>query len=183
MKIIYAANPLKSYFILDEKDKRILMQALTIEEYEDVVFTAQSHIEEKEYDQAVQCLYITNTLDELYDMALSELQDGEVHMGDCTCVPASCFKCHMESLMGVNSLEGLGKHQGHAVELAFAAVNPTKLQETEETLDQAIEYLNNYKPSAKWEGWEVHADRWKQRASSAHDWLVDYRNNKLGVIR
>lgn len=46
---------------------------------------------------------------------------SEEHVGDCTCVPASCSRCHAESALGLNTFP-FSKHVGHALsEMAFQA--------------------------------------------------------------
>src|SRR6185369_3125953 len=41
------------------------------------------------------------------------------HSGDCVCFPCSCVKCHAESLLGVDTIPGLGKHSAYKVGAAF----------------------------------------------------------------
>lgn len=59
------------------------------------------------------------------------------HMGDCTCVPASCPKCYAESLLGVDTIEGLGKYEAGKIHDVFCPHNDFD----ERTIDEVLEEL------------------------------------------
>ena len=97
------------------------------------------------------------------------------HVGDCTCVACSCSKCHAESILGIDTIKGLGKHSAYKVDGAFGKNN-------EKTIDEALESLRNYDPKPTGPGWdklggyEQYVPRWKAEAASAYEWLLNYRN-------
>lgn len=102
------------------------------------------------------------------------------HIGDCTCVPCSCSKCHAEGLLGINTLKGLGKHSAYKIDGAFGKNN-------ERSIDEALESLKNYstEPPADLTGWdkvgdwEKHVPRWTAEAKAAYEWLKQYNENFL----
>lgn len=92
----------------------------------------------------------------------------DIHCGDCTCQPASCMKCWAESLLGFDTLAGLGKHEGYQIDSAF---------ETEATtIDDALKTLKG----KTWdvvtaEQWAIHIPRWRQERDNAVAWLEAYK--------
>lgn len=184
MKITYNQNPLFTKIELNENEKKELWYKIKIKEMEEILFDAHYYLEEgKNFDiqKAQKSLspdyYYTDEkspldkrCDALLESYLSEL--NSFHFGDCTCVPCSCIKCHAEAILGIDTLKGLGKHPAYYINDAFGENN-------EKTIQEAIEYLANYEPKANWDGWEKEVSRWKLEAQSAHDWLVDYKQNFL----
>jgi len=100
----------------------------------------------------------------------------DIHSGDCTCVPCSCEKCHAESILGIDTMPGLRKHQTYKIDNAFGKNN-------ERTIDEAIVYLENYDAKitpGSWgeedpEGWNKAAPRWIEEARQACAWLKQYK--------
>ncbi len=194
MKITYNKNPLWTTIELDESEKKELWYKIKIKEMEELLFDAHFHLEEGNYydlNQARKAVdpdyYITGNdgdenkidkrCDEILNYYLSELQSN--HVGDCTCVPCSCLKCHAEDLIGIHTTQGLSKHSAHKINVAFGNNN-------EKTIDEALDYLKNYNPT-KGLGWEKfsqedfdkHIPRWKSEAKNAYDWLLKYKLEKL----
>jgi hypothetical protein len=62
------------------------------------------------------------------------LQD--FHLGDCTCDACRCIKCHAESLLGIDTIEGLGKHSARKIFGAFGGFENNK------TIGKAIASLS-----------------------------------------
>jgi hypothetical protein len=92
----------------------------------------------------------------------------EVHCGDCTCVPCGCIKCYAEGFLGISTIEGLGKHQGHYVEKAFSGIY---------SLSNAIQYLLTKPIQATWgkpEDWQQYVPRWTEERNAAVAWLQQY---------
>jgi len=118
-----------------------------------------------------------HSLDKRVDMLLEHYLEELMgwHVGDCTCVPCSCSKCHAESILGIDTIKGLGKHSAYKVDSAFGKDN-------EKTIDEALESLRNYDPKPTGPGWdklggyEQYVPRWKAEAASAYEWLLNYRN-------
>lgn len=193
MKITYHKNPLYSTTELDEHEKKELWYKIKIEQMDDLLFSAHFHLEGQYFNletakKAVDPDYyiaeddeispLDKRCDDLLAYYISELQG--VHLGDCTCVACSCGKCHAESLIGIDTIKGLGKHSASKIDGAFGSNN-------EKTIDEAIASLANYEPSPPsnpeaWEklgGYEQYIPRWKAEAKQAHDWLVNYKNTYL----
>ncbi len=181
MNIIYNKNPLYIKVELDPFDQKELWYKIKIQELEELLSNANFHLQEDKYldiqraqeysNPNYYCTDSKSKLDERCDMLLDryiqELKSS--HIGDCTCIPCSCLKCHAESLLGINTLQGLGSHSAYKIQEAFGKKN-------EKTTFEAIDYLANYEPKATWAGWEKFAPRWKSEADLAHAWLVEYTN-------
>lgn len=191
MKITYNKNPLWTTIELDENEKKELWYKIKIKEMEELLFEAYFHLKEgKYYDlqrarEAVEPDYymtgdegdenkIDKRCDEMLNYYLAELQSN--HVGDCTCVPCSCGKCHAEDILGINTIQELGKHSAYKIDAAFGKHN-------ERTIDEALESLSNYRP-IKGEAWakysqddfDKHIPRWIAEAKKAYDWLVAYKS-------
>jgi len=170
MKITYNKNPLCSVIELDEHEKKELWYKIKIEELENNMSFARVHLTEGRFydiEKARAELYVEvdERCDQLLQYALSDL-DG-YHVGDCTCQPCSCSKCWVEGLLGIDTIEGLGKHSAYKIDNAFGKKN-------EKTMQEALDYLKNYEPKADWDGYEPHIPRWKAEADAAYIWLLAY---------
>lgn len=188
MNIIYNKNPLRSTIELDEMEKKLLWHKIKINEMEEMLFSAHFHLQkDKHFDlekakEAVDpdyyCTDEQSKLDKRCDMLLEHFIEelNSFHAGDCTCVPCSCSKCHAESLLGIDTIKGLGKHSAYKIDGAFGKDN-------EKSIDEAIEVLVNYKTPIKGAGWEKftqeqfeqHIPRWRAEAKAAADWLINYK--------
>lgn len=187
MKIIYKPNPLETIVELDERDKEILRWRIIAHKLEERLFDISSALEEVNDHSIFRAKqYATLTYDDEYKTEIDKYADKwteiyanalkEDHVGDCTCVPASCLKCHAENYLDIDTLEGLGKHEAGKIFGAFGAFeedSPTR------SIDDVLEILKNYDPKANWEGWEAHAPRWIEEAKRAYEWLLNYKNTKL----
>ncbi len=96
------------------------------------------------------------------------------HMGDCTCVPCSCMRCHAEEMLGINTIKGLGKHQASKVLGAFG-------KDGNRTIDEAIASLDvtpEYNKSPTWPDsldYNIHIPRWESERKSAAALLRTYK--------
>jgi len=190
MKITYNKNPLCTTIELDEHDKQLLWQKIKLEELEDLLFDVYFHLQDGKYfdldaakksaDPEYYCTEDKSPIDKRCDQLLEhyivELQGN--HVGDCTCVACSCSKCHAESLLGIDTIPGLGKHAASKINGAFGKNN-------EKSIDDVIHYLANYEinpanfTDEAWQklgGYEQYVPRWMAEAKLAHDWLVNYKN-------
>lgn len=180
MKITYNQNPMRTTVELDEREKKEFWYKLKIEQLEWKLHGGRFYLcpefdsynvsrakEELTYEEAELDKYV----DEMCNYYVNSLLD--IHLGDCTCVPCSCDKCHAESLLGIDTIKGLGKHEGSKV---FSAFDMKPGGVDGRTLDEAIVCIEQYKPSADWEGWEAHAERWEREAKNALEWLKAYRD-------
>jgi hypothetical protein len=183
MIIHYHPNPLQTVVELDAYDLEKLRLKLMIEDLQDRIYGAHLHLEPgKYYDvaAAIRSLDVNSLeeapferkIDRLLDICVEELR-GQ-HIGDCTCQPCSCMKCHAERLLGIDTIEGLGKHAAHKIDSAFA---------TERSLNEVIASLEDYKPvrGESWsrfpqEDFDRHIPRWTEEARHAAAWLRAYRD-------
>lgn len=110
-------------------------------------------------------------VNELFEHFMSELKSN--HVGDCTCFAMSCSKCHAESLLGLNTIKGLGKHEGHKIQSAFSYREGEVWKER--SLAEAMAYLRE--SNLKWQtstDTSPHAPRWKAEAGRALAWMEAY---------
>lgn len=185
MKVHWEPNPLYSTIELDEHDKEVLRFRIHIQQLEETLIDAGLYIEESRFDleRVRKVLHwdrwsvdedeesaLKTTIERHHKWFVTELEDG-FHAGDCTCIPATCMKCVAEDALGFSTIEGLGKHMAIKIDAAFDNKNDGSV-----SIDEAIRRLEEYKPHAKWAGWEAHADRWKGEAAKALEWLVKYRD-------
>ena len=195
MKITYDENPLNTIIELDEHDTEVLWLKIKIDQMTWLLHGAHFYLTEREgkynnfdLNRARQeCdpdyLYneeggkenskIDQRVDEIMEYYVDALKNA--HCGDCTCVAMSCDKCHAEDLLGINTTKRLGQHEGSSIFEAFGE-GPENDWTKQRSIDEAIVHLENFDPTADWEGWEAHADRWKAEAASAAEWLKKYRD-------
>ena len=192
MKIVWQENPLTTYFEFNDQDKELFRAKVQLHELREWVGMADFYLETK-YDSfsPEKAKHYTHKVwndegdfedfEESYNLYLHELESGVTHIGDCTCFAASCLKCHAEGILGIDTIAGLGKHEGHKIFSAF---------ETYKTIDEVLEYLKDYPNRLvmhkNWEGkeesWKTHIPRWTKEAESAYKWLLNYKETKLGDL-
>lgn len=188
MKITYKTNPLDTTIELDDHEKKELWYKIRCDELVELLFEAHFHLKEGQfYDlervkKAVEPDYyldeddkskspLDKRCDQMLEYYLEELRS--YHIGDCTCVPASCGKCHAEDKLGINTIEGLGKHSAYKIDNA--------LKEANGDIIAALESLKNYNPAindaykGKEDLWHEHLPRWKKEAAHAYKWLKEYK--------
>ena len=182
MKIQWKQNPLETVIELDDRDIELLRLKVTIEELEERIYGAHFHLSNgrSDLDEALKELDVEG-LEEAPLKAALDTKMGwflghlaGVHMGDCTCTPCSCLKCHVESLLGINTIKGLGKHSAYKVD---------GVCKTSASLAEAITRLENYEHvrGGAWlnypeEDFNRHIPRWKSEAAHAAQWLREYRD-------
>jgi len=120
------------------------------------------------------------TFDEYVSECLEDavLELADEHSGDCTCIACSCPKCRAESLLGIDTIDGLGKHEASKIAGAFKDDGA----DSEVPIDEAIMRLRNYRPVFRADrGWTSEADfnqhvpRWIEEGQRAFAWLETYR--------
>ena len=209
MKITYNADPLCTTVELDDNEKKELWYKLKIEALEEKMYSAyftltsndwyHKTVKPRTFEEAIEeatkeldpsnwmCDEGRSIVDKRVDLEL-EFYVGALrstHGGDCTCFPASCPKCRVESLMGVDTIAGLNKHSAHHIYALFKECSGA-------TLSYVIERLRVYEPVqatkpeheeawVKLGGKEQYFPRWKQEALEAYNWLVAYRNEHFKV--
>jgi len=178
-KIIWNENPLKSVVELTDLGKHYLKLKVIIQEQEE--WMGQGHYvlskgdltldKAKDTAKILDLEFVERRVEYVLGWHLNALGGG--HCGDCTCLPASCPKCHVERLLGISTTKGLSKYAGSAISREFAEHS---------NIDEVIIALRDYVPHANWAGWEAHAKRWKAQATDAYEWLVSYKQRHFPKI-
>jgi hypothetical protein len=192
MKIIYNKNPLFTTVELDENEKKELWYKIKIIEMEDLLSEAALALEEgthfdlKRARKAVEMNYywpengkksgLDKRVDQLFEYIIQALKS--YHMGDCTCVACSCPKCYAESILGIDTIQGLGKHEAYKIYNAFGKYNEKTIDEAIATLSNFEINQENYNPEAweKFGGYEKYVSCCKTEQERAHNWLINYKN-------
>lgn len=185
MKIKYAENPLATIVELDEIETKEFWYKVKIEKLQDLLFDAHFHLQEgsKYFDlnlarKAADPDYyldeddngipkINDWVNENTKLHIWELK--ECHCGDCTCVPATCHKCLAEALLGINTIEGLNKHEGHLIQSEFA-----KTENIDEVI-QSLKRITVYASTTILQAPRDHAYEWIKNAKTAYEWLTKYK--------
>lgn len=200
MNIIWNENPLMTQVMLDEHEKKEFWYKIKIEEMQEMIISSYFHLDEdrqyydpKRAKQELNPEYIypnwsdsskkgqvppiNKRVDELFKYYICDLEVNS-HSGDCTCVPCSCSKCHAESLLDIDTIKGLRKHEAHAIECAFTKPG-TQFPErnNQNTIHEAIHNLEQWIPTIQWEGAEANFQRWIDEHARATTWLRKYREN------
>jgi len=194
MRILWAENPLETRVELDSADRDLLRERLRVEHLQNLLFSTYFVLKPREEAQItaedrVEGALLALDLDYIFDdvsrdgKSFSERLDEQVtyytqaliekHDGDCVCFPCSCMKCYAETLLGIDTNKGLGKHPATKINAAF---NEGR------TIDEAVEWLSRYQPTythnPNWpeQEWQKHVSRWIEEGKRAHTWLVVYRD-------
>lgn len=177
-KIIWNQNPLKSVIELTELGKVYLRLKLKIDHMEDCVVSVIHEASEPDTDIGKLRASVDSELNldkfehltnHTFGWYLNSLSNA--HCGDCTCVPASCTKCHAEILLGICTTKGLGKHAANYLNGAF---------KIHDSIDNALEYLKHYDPTDVQEDLKKHIPRWQEEARRAYEYLLAYKHKRFG---
>lgn len=188
MNIVWHENPLKTRIELDDHEEVVFRLKYKLERTRSLARQAHYHleatkIEHRDPEKAASLLKLADPthgedMDTECDELIAEL-DGQTHAGDCTCLPMTCSKCHAEYLAGIDTLEGLGKHESGLIFELFGI-------EGDKPIDAVISELASYSPKreGEWlkfpeEEFLKHLPRWREEAKAAHEWLVRYRAEKF----
>jgi len=192
MKIEYTINPLETRVLLDDADRKYLRLAIRLEaaldaiSYRDIRDKKTSpedverytgylkHYDDKAYDEHPEKLDA-----EVADYE-AELQSG--HLGDCVCFACTCAKCMAESLLGIDTIAGLGKHEAHNIEMCFTDTSTRPWSRLDKTAAEVIDILSTPMKREKNEHWknysqeeyESHIPRWEAERERALAWYKHY---------
>ena len=184
MKIIYNQNPLKTQVFLDDQSRQLLRAKIHIDSLEDIVYNAlyqwSEHEDIKPVMESLNKIHSDSFEKRIDDLVALDEQEllGE-HLGDCTCMPMSCMKCHAESMLGIDTVPGLGKHEASYIHGAFGRDGDRSIDEAIESLSRPISeepnehYKDNPDLYRKW------LPKWNQDRIGALQWLIDYKNKGL----
>lgn len=182
--IEWSQDPLSSKVTLDERAQELFKLKIRYDELDEHFGHAMYHVEKEKHDpeklQKIVDSYEPHLYEEddeknpiakrtqlLFNYYLDTLTRR--HAGDCTCLPAGCSKCSAERLLGINTIEDLGKHSASYIQGLVVD------EESPPDIKSMIAYLEDYEPKAEWSGWEKHADRWRSEARHAAEWLKIYK--------
>lgn len=185
MKINWHPNPFRTTVEIDDRDKQMLLLAIQNEQYSEILCSLKLDLNGEFNRPALTDLeVIKKEVDKWGGICNLDVDSEEVqnyisylnteHMGDCTCVPCSCMRCHAEEMLGINTIKGLGKHQANSVLGAFG-------KDGNKTINEALVSLytiREYRKPATWPdsvGYEVHIPRWESERISAAAWLKQYK--------
>lgn len=185
MKINWHQNPFLTTVELDERDKERILIAYQNEEYTNILCDLNLDLNGKYNRPALTDLEVikekVGKWGEICDLKVeSEEIQGYIkeldypHMGDCTCVPCTCFRCVVENMLGIDTIKGLGKHEANNVLGAFG-------KDGKKTIDEAIAVLEGDKEYIKPDTWpdsvgyEIHIPRWESERKRAIEWLKKYK--------
>lgn len=191
MKIEWAENPLETKVFLDDRDRQMLLLSVQNDEYCDILCGIDLWLNgqiEKENIPTIDKIH--NRIKLWGDICNLEVDCEEVkyledslqysHVGDCTCVPASCEKCRAEHALGIDTIKGLGKHPGAKLQGLFGGYG----DKPRRTIDEVLEELSKpceYKKPDNWPdkvGYEKHIPRWENEKKHAYEWLKKYKEDK-----
>ena len=184
MKIIWNQNPLCTVVELNDNDREVLVRYVQNEYYSDILANIEMGISDGKitsldevYMQAKKWEEICNLNADCEMVKTFEEELKNEHIGDCTCVPCSCLKCHAEYAIGVNTLKGLGNHEASAIQSAFGDSNEKTLEEAIEFLQKEIRYEDRHPSWEKYsrEDYEKHIPHWEQQRRNALEWMIKYK--------
>lgn len=122
---------------------------------------------------------LTARTEELFAYYLNELSSE--HIGDCTCVPASCCKCAAERFLDFDTIKGVNKSMGHKISSTFSYRDGEewKTRTGREVLKMLRTYDPKFDPNGSWgsvgeERFNSYIPKWKEEAKKSYDWLVEY---------
>ena len=188
MEIRWAPNPLKTAVVLNDNDRAWFRERLMCEElrsricdaYFELTSTPGTPITSTQLEKVLRALDLNYALgdsgeiDETIDrrLALYEAALSGEHNGDCVSEASTCTKCCAEEVLGVDTIQGLGRE---AVYINSAFKNG-------ETFEGAIAWLTNYTPRMpeRWRSVRNEKDfaewapKWTESAKRALEWLRAY---------
>jgi hypothetical protein len=185
MKINWNTNPFLTTVELDERDKQMILTAYQNEEYTNILCDLNMRLNGDFSDPPLtdieEIKKIAGKWGAICNLEIDSpiIQDyisyiNDTHGGDCVCWPCTCIRCLVEDMLGINTLEGLGKHQAAKVLGSFG-------KEGNKTIDEAIASLEKtpeYKKPDTWPdqvGYDTHIPRWESERESAIKWLKVYK--------
>jgi len=187
MEVLWHENPLRTSIKLTDDEKEVYRLRVSIDEMRDAIWTARFYLDgSKDYYDVGKARRELNVIDgngELvespYEWMMTELARG-VHVGDCTCLPSSCGKCHAESVLGVDTIRGLGKHEAARLQSLFGGYGGAPERGISEVIQMLTEQIGQpFAKPEKWPdkvGWEKHIPRWTEETRRALRWLTEYRD-------
>jgi hypothetical protein len=194
MRFEWNVNPLETSIFLDDSDRKYLRLAIRIE----AALSAISHRDLRDRAKTPEgaeryAKYIKNyddvafdedevsaDIDKRVEMFEAELQGP--HVGDCICFACTCTKCWAESLLDIDTIAGLSKHEASKIDSCFTDTTTKPWSRKTLTADQVIAELStpiNREKNEHWknssqEEYERHIPRWEAEREQALQWYKAY---------
>lgn len=186
MRIEYHQNPLRTKVFLDEKDKDLFLLKIEQEVLFEALYSVHYHLSKRETPDIERAKMEASLVDTGYSNYIADLLDAytqdllQGHIGDCTCVPCSCSKCHAEHILGIDTIEGLGKHLAYKIDSAFSREDgsPRTIDEAIEQLDIPLSENPNEHYKKHPEMYKQYLPKWQKERIAARDWLINYRTTR-----
>lgn len=188
MKINWNPNPFWTTVDLDDRDKQMILLAYQNEEYTQILCNLDMELNGKyNRPELTDLEEIKKQVDKWGDICNLEVDSptimdyisyiNEPHFGDCTCVPCSCIRCWVEGFLGIDTLQGLGKHQASKVLGAFGKEGNRPIDEAIASLEVSYSYETRNSVWDKYsrEEYEMHIPRWESERETAIKWLKKYK--------
>jgi hypothetical protein len=194
MKIEWEVNPFETRVLLDEQDRKYLRQNIRLEaalsaiNYRDLRDRAKTPEDAEMYakyikgydDTAFDEDDVSASIDKDVIMYEEELQSS--HVGDCICFACSCMKCRAEGFLGIDTISGLGKHEGSKIDACFTDTSTRPWSRRERTAAEVIAELskpisrekNEHWKNSTQEVWDACIPRWEQEQKRALVWYEKY---------
>jgi hypothetical protein len=188
MKINWHQNPFLTTVELDERDKERILIAYQNEEYSNILCDLNLELNGKYNRPALTDLEVIKEKVGKWGEICNLKADSEEiqsymkeleypHMGDCTCVPCSCMRCFVENMLGIDTIEGLGKHEANKMWGAFGKDGTTAIDEAIMVLEEPYRYEERHEGYKDYpeESYMALAVRWNKERKSAAEWLKKYK--------
>ncbi len=194
MKFEWSVNPLETVVFLDDADRKLLrvairldaaINAITCRDLRDRAKTPEDAERYAKYlkgydDVAFDEEEVSAETDKSVGMFEAELQGS--HVGDCICFACTCTKCWAESLLGISTIAGLGKHEASKIDNCFTDTSTTTWSRKTLTSAEVIEELskpvsrtkNEHWKNSPQEMWDACIPRWESERATALQWYKRY---------
>lgn len=194
MRFEWNVNPLETAIFLDEADRKHLRLAIRLEaalaaiSYRELRDGAKTPEDAERYssylkhydDVAFDEDEVSADIDKRVEMFEAELQGP--HVGDCICFACTCTKCWAESLLGISTIVGLGKHEASKIDSCFTDASTATWSRKTVTSAEVIEELskpvsrtkNEHWKNASQQSWDACIPRWEAERAQALCWYKRY---------
>jgi hypothetical protein len=194
MKFEWNVNPLETAVFLDDADRKYLRLAIRMEaalsaiSHRDLRDDAKTPEDAERYakylkdydDVAFDEDEVSADIDKRVEMFEAELQGP--HVGDCICFACTCTKCWAESLLDIDTIAGLGKHEASKIDSCFTDTSTATWSRKTLTSAEVIEELskpvsrtkNEHWKNASQQSWDACIPRWEAERARALTWYKAY---------
>lgn len=194
MRIEWNIDPLSTKVFLDSGDRKYMRQNIRLEaalsaiNYRDLRDRAKTPEDAEMYAKYIKG-YDDIAFDEddvsartYEEVAMYEEELLSSHVGDCICFACSCYKCRAEGYLDINTIEGLGQHEGSKIDACFTDTSSKPWKRVERTSAEVIALLsepisrvkNEHWKNEPQEAWDACIPRWEKERKYALMWYQNY---------